>query len=114
MITVIGLLGIAAAPTVTMATLAGGVLGLGVGVFFAVNWALLSDDIPEGRAARAYGLANISTAGASALAGLFGPLLDVSNAHFPHATYPVTFGIAAMVSLTSLIPFHKINTRRST
>jgi MFS family permease len=107
-IVAIGLVGIALSPSVNAATLAGGVLGLGVGIFFSVNWALLSDDIPPGQCARAFGLANIATAGASALAGLFGPLVDIANAHFPDATYPITFGLAAAISLTSLKPFHEI------
>jgi MFS family permease len=112
-ITALGLIGLALSSSVNAATLAGGVLGLGVGMFFAVNWALLSDDIPEGLGGRAYGLANIATAGASALAGLFGPLLDISNSVFSDATYPVTFGLAAAVALTSLVPFHRIQTKQS-
>jgi MFS family permease len=107
-IVAIGLVGIALSPSVNAATFAGGILGLGVGMFFSANWALLSDDIPLGQGARAYGLANIATAGASALAGLFGPLVDFANGHFPDATYPITFGLAAAIALTSLKPFHDI------
>jgi MFS family permease len=105
-IVAIGLIGIALSPSVNAATFAGGVLGLGVGMFISANWALLSDDIPPGQGARAYGLANIATAGASALAGLFGPVVDIANGHFPDATYPITFGLAAAIALTSLKPFH--------
>jgi MFS family permease len=112
-ITALGLIGIALSPSVNVATVAGGVLGLGVGIFFSVNWALLSDDIPPGQGARAYGLANIATAGASALAGLFGPVVDIANAHFPDVTYPLTFGLAAAISLTSLKPFHDIQAMKS-
>lgn len=107
-ITAVGMFGLSVAPTVATATLAGGVLGLGIGAFLSVNWALLSDHLPEGRAARAFGLANIATAGASAFAGLFGPLVDIVNAQFPQGTYPLTFGLSAVISLTSLIPFQRI------
>ena len=52
-----------------------------VGAFQAVNWALLSDDVPRARRATAFGLANVATAGAGALSGVFGILVDVLNEH---------------------------------
>jgi len=107
--TVVGLVGFAVAPSLTVVAIAGCLMALGVGAFFAVNWALLSDHIPEGRGARFYGVANIATAGASALAGLFGPIVDLTNAVIPAGTYAITFGLAALISLTSLWPLRRMH-----
>jgi len=56
--------------------IAAGILGIATGAFSSTNWALATDLVTKGKEARYLGLANISTAGAGALAGLFGPLID--------------------------------------
>ena len=48
------------------------------------------------------GLANVATAGASALAGLLGPVVDAANALVPGGTYQITFTLAALVTLVAL------------
>lgn len=98
----LGLLGTAFAPSLAILAGTGSLLALGSGAFEAVNWAVLADEIPAGRGAQFYGLANIATAGASALAGLFGPLVDFTNALAPALTYTIVFGIAALFVLASL------------
>lgn len=103
-LTVAGLVGFALAPDLAVVALAGALMALGVGAFLSVNWALLTDHIPQGRGARFLGVANIATAGAGALAGLFGPIVDIANAVLPAGTYTVTFGLAAMIALASLLP----------
>jgi MFS family permease len=103
-----GMIGVGVAPTPLLLGAAGIVLAVGVGAFQAANWALLSDDVPEGQGARAFGLANVATAGAGALAGLFGPLVDLIDAVAPGGTYQLTFGLAAVIVLTSAIPLHRI------
>ena len=108
---VAGLLGLAFAGAPLLAAAVGAVLAAGIGGFQAVNWALLSDDIAEGQGGRFYGLANIATAGASALAGLFGPLLDLVDHLLPAGTYRRTFGLAALVCLTALLPLRGIGKR---
>jgi MFS family permease len=50
-------------------------LGLGIGVFLSSSWALLTDLVPPAAAGRYLGIANIATAGGSALARLAGGLL---------------------------------------
>ena len=107
-ISAVGLLGIAFAPSLLALAIVGSLLALGSGAFQAVNWALLSDHIPPGRGAQFYGFANVATAGASALAGLFGPLVDALNALLPASTYLITFSLAALVTLTSLLPLRRI------
>jgi MFS family permease len=102
-ITVVGLVGTALTPSLLILAGTGSLLAVGFGAFQAVNWALLSDCIPSGRGAQFYGVANLATAGASALAGLFGPLVDIANALVPAGTYTIAFGLAALVTLSSLV-----------
>ncbi len=102
---VVGLVGVAFSPSLLVLLAPGTVMAIGLGTFQAVNWALLSDFIPGGQEARFYGLANIATAGSSALAGLFGPLISWLGGLTPdYFTYSITFVIAAALALTSLIP----------
>lgn len=54
---------------------AGAAIGLAVGTFLSANWALITDIVPETEAARYLGLANIASAGGSAVARLAGGLL---------------------------------------
>jgi MFS family permease len=58
----------------------GAIVGLGVGIFLSSNWALVTDIVPEGEAARYLGIANIATAGGSGLARfLGGAMIDPIN-----------------------------------
>jgi MFS family permease len=62
------------------ATLAGVVIGLGLGVFFSVDWAFIQDIIPPHEGGLYMGFSNIATAGAGIMALVFGgPLLDFFN-----------------------------------
>ena len=63
------------------ATLAGLVIGVGLGVFFSVDWAFIQDIIPAGQGGLYMGFSNIATAGAGIIAVFIGgPLLDAFNA----------------------------------
>jgi MFS family permease len=108
-LTAIGLVGIAFAPTIWLVAVAGAPLAAGIGAFQAVNWALLSDHVPDGHGARAFGLANLATAGASAGAGIFGPVVDLMNSLLPAGTYGITFGLAAIATLSSLLILRQID-----
>lgn len=98
------LLGIAFAPTLGILAIAGIVLAAAAGAFQAVNWGVLAKSLKDTEAARYFGLANVATAGASALAGGFGPLVDVSQRFVPGATYQVLFVICALISVSALWP----------
>ena len=98
----LGLAGVALAPNLPVTAVAGISLAVGTGGFLAVNWALISQGIPEGKGAQYFALANIATAGASAMAGLFGPLADVVGAIAPGDSYSIAFLIGALISLSSL------------
>jgi MFS family permease len=79
------------------ATLVGILIGIGYGLFFAVDWAFMQDLIPAGEAGLFMGFSNIATAGSGIIARLIaGPLLDPLNHHtllgLPGG-YPVIFAI---------------------
>ena len=62
------------------ATLTGLVIGIGLGVFFSVDWAFIQDIIPAHEGGLYMGFSNIATAGAGILAvAVGGPLLDFFN-----------------------------------
>ena len=80
------------------ATLTGIVVGVGLGVFFSVDWAFIQDIIPAHEGGLYMGFSNIATAGAGILAVAFGgPLLDLFNHGAPilglPGGFPVIFGI---------------------
>lgn len=70
----------------------GMLMSLGSAAFGAGSWAMLTDLVAGDDAGRQLGLANIGTAGAAALAGAFGVLID-------GAGYGPTFAVAALCSL---------------
>ena len=51
------------------------VIGLSVGIFLSANWALVTDIVPRSEAARYLGIANIATAGGSAVARFLGGIM---------------------------------------
>ena len=62
------------------ATLTGLVIGVGLGVFFSVDWAFIQDIIPAHEGGLYMGFSNIATAGSGILAVVLGgPLLDLFN-----------------------------------
>ena len=80
------------------ATLTGLVIGIGLGVFFSVDWAFIQDVIPANQGGLYMGFSNIATAGAGIIAVFIGgPLLDAGNAGpkvlgLPGG-FPVVFGL---------------------
>jgi MFS family permease len=68
---------------------AGALLGVSGGAFFSSNWALATDLVPKGEEARYLGLANLATAGGSALARLIGIAIDPLNAYTHGLGYQV-------------------------
>lgn len=82
----------------------GGLMSLGSAAFAGGSWALLADLVPRDESARFFGLANFSTAGAAAAAGLFGPLIDGVERMSPGMGFSVLFILASIVFLTSALP----------
>jgi NNP family nitrate/nitrite transporter-like MFS transporter len=82
----------------------GGLMSLGSAAFAGGSWALLADLVPKEESARYFGLANFSTAGSAAAAGLFGPILDGVERVFPGTGFSVLFVLASITFLASAIP----------
>ena len=61
--------------TTTLISIAGGVVGMGIGSFLSVSWALATDIVPRQEAARYLGIANIATCIGSGVARLLGGVL---------------------------------------
>lgn len=74
----------------------------------------MNDDLPEGKSAGSLGVANIATAGAGALAGLYGPLVDLMNWVFPQGTYQITFGLAGIIASLSILALRQTRSDRQT
>jgi len=85
----------------------GGLMSLGSAAFSSGSWALIADLVPKEESARYFGLANFSTAGAAAAAGLFGPMIDWSDRISPGTGFSVLFILAFISFLTSALPFKK-------
>ncbi|HLO28617.1 MAG TPA: MFS transporter [Anaerolineales bacterium] len=82
----------------------GGLMSLGSAAFAGGSWALIADLVPQKEAARFFGLANFSTAGAAASAGLFGPIIDGAERIAPGMGFSTLFLAAAAAFLASILP----------
>ena len=82
----------------------GGLMSLGSAAFAGGSWALLADLVPKDEPARFFGLANFSTAGSAAAAGLFGPLVDGVDRITPGMGFSILFVAAALAFASSILP----------
>jgi MFS family permease len=95
---------LAVPPAAVQAMIYGIPIGMGVGAFMSVNWALMTDFIPQAQSASYMGFFNIATAGSGILTRLIaGGLLDYFNAQGSllglKAGYPVVFTLCALWTL---------------
>ena len=99
------------------ATLTGLVIGVGLGMFFSVDWAFIQDIIPANQGGLYMGFSNIATAGAGIIAVFVGgPLLDVFNAGpkilgLPGG-FPVIFAIFVLWFVIGSLSILKVPERR--
>ena len=87
-------------------TVSGLIIGAAVGTFLSANWALVTDIVPREEAARYLGVANIATAGGSAIARfLGGALIDSLNRATGtlNVGYLTVFGLALAFFIASAI-----------
>jgi len=83
--------------------ISGCIIGLGTGLFMAVNWALGTDLAPRTQAGKYLGISNLAGAGAGIVgAGIGGPLADSFNALRPGLGYLVIFAIYGGLFLLSV------------
>ncbi len=101
-----GLVIVAVAPIIPVAVAGGLVMGVGFGMFLAVDWALLTDLVPKASAGRYMGISNVATATAG-LVGLAigGLLIDLSNAVISPGIGPrVAFAMAvALLAIGAVV-----------
>ena len=90
----------------------GGLMSLGSAAFASGSWALMADLVPGDEPARFFGLANFSTAGAAAAAGLFGPVIDAVERIFPGMGFSVLFILASIAFLTSALPLKQVGSMK--
>jgi MFS family permease len=87
-------------------TIAGGIIGMGIGAFLTASWALAADIVPQAEAARYLGIANIATCIGSGVARLLGGvLIDPINRALGSSTsgYLLLFTLAAVCFLVSAL-----------
>jgi MFS family permease len=90
----------------TLITVAGGIIGMGIGAFLTASWALAADIVPPAEAARYLGIANIATCIGSGVARLLGGvLIDPINRVLGSGSYGylLLFALAALCFLVSAL-----------
>lgn len=88
----------------------GSILGAGLGIFLATNWALANQMAPAGDVGKYIGLTNLATAGSAAVARLEGPMTDVLNNAAPGQWWGWTalFAVSAVLMLASALAMRKV------
>lgn len=89
----------------------GSIMGVGLGIFLSVNWALANQMAPKGDFGKYVGLTNIATAGSAAVARLEGPMIDYFNNSVPGQWWgwTVLFAVSAVLMLASALVIWKLN-----
>ncbi|MGB9899141.1 MFS transporter, partial [Thermanaerothrix sp.] len=88
------------APDLTLLRVAGAVLGAATGLFYAANWALGTEIVPEEHAGRFLGLSNLAGAGAGAIgAYIGGPIADAVG----YTPLMLIFGVLFLFSNLALM-----------
>jgi MFS family permease len=87
-------------PSLAALNLGGALVGIAIGTFFTVNWALGTQVVPQEQAGRYLGLSNLAGAGAGAIgAYIGGPIADRTSYVLLFAVYGALF----LLSTLSLI-----------
>jgi MFS family permease len=100
-------------PSYVMLFISGALLGVAVGIFNTVNWALGTDLVPSDQAARYLGISNLAGAGAGMIAsGIGGSLIDYVNLKLPGSTAGylaifASFAALCVVSSVVLLAIHE-------
>jgi len=87
----------------------GCLVGVGVGLFMATNWALGTDLVPPEEAGRYLGISNLAGAGAGIVGtGIGGPMADAFNELGEGLGYQVTFALYAALFLLSVLALTRV------
>ncbi|UCC63266.1 MAG: MFS transporter [Anaerolineae bacterium] len=89
-------------PNIPVLLIGGCVIGVGVGMFWSINWALGTELAPPEEAGKYLGISNLAGAGAGIVgAGIGGPMADFFNLAHPGLGYVVIFAIYGALFLLS-------------
>jgi MFS family permease len=105
-----GTIGVLSTRDFGVMTIGEALIGAGVGIYLIADWALITAIVPRAEAARYIGIANVATAGGSAIARLLGGvLIDTLNAatHTTSIGYLTLYAIAAgsfLLSAFAILP----------
>jgi len=87
-------------PSMVAVNIGAGIVGIGIGLFYASNWALGTAVVPREEAGRYMGLSNLAGAGAGAIgAYIGGPLADYAGYVVLFIVYGLMFGLSALALL---------------
>ena len=91
---------------------AGSLVGLANGAFMSSSWAMATDLVKKGEEAKYLGLTNFATGGATAVAALVGPGIDLLNRVFTSpAGYQAAIIFCAVLCLVSSVLIFRIRLR---
>ena len=109
----VGMAGITLSQTPTQALLCVIPIGVGGGVFLAVDWALMTDIIPKAESGRYMGISNVVTGASGALAAAIAfVILDYGN-HISYGLGPrLAFGVACSYYVLGAILLRPVDERR--
>jgi MFS family permease len=98
------------AKTPVQLILFGSIMGVGLGIFLSVNWALANQMAPQGDFGKYVGLTNLATAGSAAVARLEGPMIDYFNNRAPGQWWgwTILFAVSALLMLASAVAIARI------
>lgn len=114
LVSCIGLIGVAAAPSATVAIIAFIPFGVGVGIFMSVDWALMTDVIPKHTSGRYMGILNVGTAIAAPLfLVVAGPTRDVVNGMLGGGAGPrAAMAVGAIYVAIAALALTRVNPKR--
>ncbi len=108
-----GVVVILLATNLTLVYVAGAIIGVATGIFYAASWALGTSLVPQEEAGRYLGIANLAGAGAGAVgAYIGGPVADFFTTYVPETPglgYVLIFGIYGVLFLLSVVTLLKVH-----
>jgi MFS family permease len=91
-------------PNLPLLVVGGCIIGVGVGMFWSISWALGTELAPPEEAGKYLGISNLAGAGAGIVgAGIGGPMADFFNLARPGLGYLVIFAIYSVLFLLSSV-----------
>jgi MFS family permease len=98
------------APSFPLVVVGGCIIGMGTGLFWATNWALGTDLVPNDEPGRYLGISNLAGAGAGIVGvGIGGPIADFFNGISSGLGYLVIISLYAFLLILSVIVLKNVH-----